>query len=733
MKKILNFVFAITISILAFAACQKEIENVDDKDKIVETVELVVGLSDDAKSFTDAGNIKWEAGDVLKFSDGIQVWESASLVAGKISTDGYTATFAFPATINSVEREGWFYTSNTHTDNYIDINYPSSFTQAVAGEMNKGVLFLHSGNSKVTIPPSPEPLPTITMYIAGTVLKLLPYTGAPSWTWRDERVNSIKLESNSSIAGTVSYDRASASPLNLLGLSSKSIRVYLNTTFYLGKHTTLEGSIYSADRSSGIYIPIPEVSLNGYKFTVYTDKAYYVFDAMSATMPAKSSHVKTVNLNLNNTGVTRYEYGGFNSSISYTDADGIFDTRPQLTIHIENLTTSSLAAEIRMVILNDKKQMIRSDVFNKIVDASSTGNFDLTTAEDLNPGFYYAECYVNNQSVTGKFDFGVSPQNIVVTPDKQSDFDSFWDTARGQLPALTSGVTIIKIPSKSTTVADVYFVEMPSIPDGLSGGNVAIRGYYIEPVDKTKTYPVLIHFNSYDDVSAQSVFGCPEGGSNAYVQFFLSTRGQGINARHRDKRQDGIPQDFSNIYGDWFAYEFGNKDAYYYRGAFMDCVQAVRFMATRSTSDMNNVFAQGTSQGGAFCYAVAALSDIPICAIAPGVPFLGDFPNYFQINSWPGNIAKANQGAMTDAQMYAFLSYFDTKNLATKIPSTCAVLSCVGLKDDVCPPHTNIAPFNNLTTTDKIINFYPEMGHATPADWWIQFDQFFTVRIVTAP
>ena len=105
-----------------------------------------------------------------------------------------------------------------------------------------------------------------------------------------------------------------------------------------------------------------------------------------------------------------------------------------------------------------------------------------------------------------------------------------------------------------------------------------------------------------------------------------------VGASHR--YPDG-KEDFVNIYGDWFAYNFGVKDGYYYRGAFLDCVQAVRFMATRESSDMTQLFAEGSSQGGALSYAVAALSDYPFTAIAPCVAFLGDFPDYFNIVSWP--------------------------------------------------------------------------------------------------
>ena len=57
----------------------------------------------------------------------------------------------------------------------------------------------------------------------------------------------------------------------------------------------------------------------------------------------------------------------------------------------------------------------------------------------------------------------------------------------------------------------------------------------------------------------------------------------------------------------------------------------------------------------------------------------------------------------------------------------CPIMACIGLKDNICPPHTNIAPFNNVLTpmADKQMTFYPQMGHATPSDWDSRVKAFF--------
>ena len=97
---------------------------------------------------------------------------------------------------------------------------------------------------------------------------------------------------------------------------------------------------------------------------------------------------------------------------------------------------------------------------------------------------------------------------------------------------------------------------------------------------------------------------------------------------------------------------------------------------------------------------------------------------------WPGNTAKASwknyvsdHPGLTDEDMYKFLSYFDTKNLATRI--TCPVIASVCLQDGTFPPHTNIAPYNNLQVSDKQVWFYPELQHEIPADWPSKTSNFF--------
>lgn len=408
----------------------------------------------------------------------------------------------------------------------------------------------------------------------------------------------------------------------------------------------------------------------------------------------------------------------------------VFTAKPSITIHVENPYEQAVTANVEVEIATDKAAALDTLFLTRTIAAGASENIVLTTENDLAAGFYKATCIVNDD-LARAFVFGINPTAIVSAPDKQSDFDSFWATAKAQLAAIDMNATLTEITAKSTAARKVYLVEMNSVPDGLTGEPVVVRGYYCEPQDGQQ-HPVIMHYMGYDSgyrPGGQDVKPyCPSGDAEPmYAEFYLSTRGQCINNRAAGEREPDGKGDFVNTYGDWFAFNFGDKDAYYYRGAFMDCVQAIRFMATRSTSDMRNLFAEGQSQGGAFTYAAASLSDYPMRAIAPGIAFLGDYPDYFQITNWPAYVARENQGTMTDAEMFAFLSYFDTKNLATSISA--ATIACIGLQDNVCPPHTNIAPYNNLLSTDKELIYNPELMHQAGATWYSDMMAFFAAHI----
>lgn len=402
--------------------------------------------------------------------------------------------------------------------------------------------------------------------------------------------------------------------------------------------------------------------------------------------------------------------------------------KPQITIQLMNYDESEATFNTKVVVSSDKvdEEGINIHLFtlddNVTVPAKSKMKYEMTTAEKMEPGIYHAECYVNGER-TSTFNFAIDPFKITSPDDKPADFDEFWQTAKDQLAAIEMDAKLTEIPSRSTPQGKVYLVEMNSVPDGLSGEPVKIRGYYCEPQDGKK-HPVIMHFYGYDTQDVDWEVSCPWASDKA--EFYLSHRGQYLNNRPAGTNL-GVAEETKNIYGDWFKYNLGEKDSYYYRGAYMDVVQSIRFMATRESSDMTKLFAEGSSQGGALTYVAAALSDYPFTAIAANVAFMGDFADakdipslaYWEIsdNYWVNGVAKETS--------IRYLPYFDIKHMTPRIK--CAVLASSGLADETCPARLNLVPFNNLATpaSKKEYIIEPNMGHSYPAGWNTKMDELF--------
>lgn len=368
---------------------------------------------------------------------------------------------------------------------------------------------------------------------------------------------------------------------------------------------------------------------------------------------------------------------------------------PQVEVVVFSKSDKKSSAVVKLEIMTDQYQSLSSlsQVVTLLEGDSTHLKFDFTVPA---PGFY--RCVVSeNNSAVKRFNIGYEPESIVSLSDAQPDLKEFWNKAKEELAQIAPEYQLTQVTDDANKNRKLYLVKMKSL------GGEEISGYYSVPVKKGK-YPAIISYMGYG-----SKPWIP-GGTPGYAEFVLSTRGQGL-------------QEENNQYGDWITYNLDSINDYYYRGAFMDLVRAVDFIASRPEVNTDYIFAEGGSQGGAFSLAAAAL-DHRFCAIAPTIPFLSDYPDYFKIVQWPATpmLNKQKELAMSDSDLYKNLSYFDIKNLTPWIQ--CPVVMAVGLQDEVCPPHTNFSGFNRITT-EKEFYIYPLNGHNTPDTWWNTRMSFF--------
>lgn len=277
----------------------------------------------------------------------------------------------------------------------------------------------------------------------------------------------------------------------------------------------------------------------------------------------------------------------------------------------------------------------------------------------------------------------------------RDDFDDFWEDTLQQNRSIPLNPTRERYDYPSPYV-DVYSITYQGFDE------TRIHGWYIVPkFTSDKKLPCLIHYHGYT-------------GNRGTPANFMHWITMGIAVLSVDCR------DQSGETGNSARYTSGStqssiskglldKNEYYFRAVYMDCVKAVDFACRQPEVDTERIIIEGGSQGGALGMAVCALSDRPYLAMV-------DVPSNSNLNKRVagahGSFASVTKYLglyphRTD-QVLETLSYFDTMNMAHKIK--CKVLASVGLMDNVCPAKMYFATYNRITAP-KEIRIYPFNGH----------------------
>lgn len=279
------------------------------------------------------------------------------------------------------------------------------------------------------------------------------------------------------------------------------------------------------------------------------------------------------------------------------------------------------------------------------------------------------------------------------------DFDSFWDTSLEEMKALDSNLLIEEsdfcVPF--ATCYDLWFT-------GIQGARIHAK------MVKPKTpgpKPAMIRFHGYTG-SAGDWTGLLPYAASGMIALAMDCRGQG-----------GLSEDVGGVKGGTLygfvvkGVESGPKSLYF-RQVFLDTAQLAGIVFDMNDVDHNKVYVGGGSQGGALTIACAALEP-RIAKAAPVYPFLSDYYRIWD-QDWDD---KAYEGLRDyfrhfdpthekEDQLFHTLGYIDVSHLAKRIKGQ--VLFFTGLMDDICPPSTQFAIYNKITSKKQMV-IYPDFTH----------------------
>lgn len=284
---------------------------------------------------------------------------------------------------------------------------------------------------------------------------------------------------------------------------------------------------------------------------------------------------------------------------------------------------------------------------------------------------------------------------------RREDFREFWERTLEQTRQVPLDPQADRVDYPSPYV-EVYDISYNGFDE------TRIHGWYILPAfAKKESYPCLIHYHGFTG---------DRGRPEHFMQWVL----MGMAVLSVDCREQG------GVTGNSARYTSSglttnvttkgllDKEEYYYRAVYMDCVKALDFAQSRPEIDETRLVVRGGSQGGALGMAVCCLDRRPRLGIV-NVPsnsnlearVIGRHGSFSAVNDYlrrhPDQTDKA----------FETLSYFDTMNMAEWI--RCPIFASVGLADPVCPARCYFASYNRITAK-KQIAVYPFNEHDGAGD-----------------
>ena len=279
-------------------------------------------------------------------------------------------------------------------------------------------------------------------------------------------------------------------------------------------------------------------------------------------------------------------------------------------------------------------------------------------------------------------------------------FDTFWNQGLSEMRALKHNVEL-KRAAFQTPFAECFDMTFT----GTGGARVYAK--LLKPKNSKKPHPAVLNFHGYSGASSEwtSYLSYVAAG---FVVAALDCRGQG-----------GQSEDVGGVIGGTLRGHIirglkGPVENLYYRHVFLDTALLAKIVMEMPEVDPTRVGAFGGSQGGGLTLACVAL--VPeIKRAAPTYPFLCDYLRVWKMDQakdayWElqDYFRKFDPQHKKEDEVFLKLGHIDVQHLCPRIKAE--VLMGVGLMDTICPPSTQFAAYNKITSK-KAYQIFPDFGH----------------------
>ncbi len=283
---------------------------------------------------------------------------------------------------------------------------------------------------------------------------------------------------------------------------------------------------------------------------------------------------------------------------------------------------------------------------------------------------------------------------------RPDDFDAYWDNSLAEMRALDPQVELKPVATKAS-YAELFDMRFTGV------GGARVYAKLLKPKNATGKGPALVYFHGYTASS---------GEWSSYLRWVA----QGFTVAAMDCRgQGGLSEDVGGAPGNTHCGHIirgldGAPKDLLYRSIFLDCAQLAGLVMGFDWVDAGRVAAHGGSQGGGLTLACAALEP-RIARAAPLFPFLSDYLRVWEMDLAEGayreikdHFRRHDPRHERETEIFTRLGYIDIQHLAPRIRSD--VLMSTGLMDAICPPSSQFAAYNKITSKKRVI-FYPDFGH----------------------